>query len=735
MKSKKFLFAIIILVVIAAICLRTVFSRKSVNVLLISMDTTRADRLGCYGYDKNTTPNIDSFAAESILFKSAVAPIPFTFPSHLSMMTGTIPPYHGQHDNDGATISDTHLTLAEVLKGQGYKTGAILASYVLAAKFGLNQGFDTYTDFSDRSVGTTVFCNGRRACETARLANEWIEENKGDKFFLFAHFYDPHFPYDPPEGFIEQFKDSPYDGEIASVDHAIGRILDKLKELDLYDNTIIIITGDHGEMLGEHQEAGHGYYIYEGAIKVPLIVKLPGSGKSIRVDKAVGLIDIFPTVCSRLGIGAPDFVQGIDLSGYLKTKTARKDRYLFTESLSATKFGGNSLLGVVTNQHKYIQTTRPELYDVQKDPAEENNLIKQESKRARLMQGNLKLILDNSAGIVNNEKTEVGLETKKQLESLGYIGGQVDASLSFDQTKPDPKDLLYQYNMLREVLDNMVVEDFKSAEKWRDKLLAERPDLELVQQLAAKLWLAKVRYEPDKAKAYEEVADMFFGLKEYDRAIKNWTEVLKEGGDSAELRKKLAAANLNLKNNNDAIDHLKISLKMKPDQADVHLALGEIFSELGDSNEAIKYWKNSVKINSAQPALHDKLAIAYYQKGDIDKVVKYWTKAVELEPENVEILNNLAWLGAATKDANIRNPKKALEYALRACKLTKYKQANFVDSLSVAYAANGQYPQAVENALKALELAISDGRENLVDEINKRLELYKAQQPYYDVQK
>jgi len=735
MKKKLFhVFLSLLLVVTVLLCLKGVFFRKDFNVLFISMDTTRADRLGCYGYDKNTTPNIDSFAAESTLFKSAVAHIPFTFPSHLSVMTGTLPIYHGSHDNNGRPISDAHLTLAEVLKENGYKTGAILASYVLNARFGLNQGFDTYTEFSDRSIGTTAFCNGRRASETGHLAIEWIEKNKGDKFFLFTHFYDPHFPYDPPEPFDAGFKD-PYDGEIASVDESVGRIFDKLKELDLYDNTLIIIFGDHGEMLGQHEEAGHGYYIYEGAIKVPLIIKMPGSGKQHIIEDTVGLIDIFPTVCSRLGITVPDVAQGLDLCRYFKGKDPDEKRYQYAESLTATKFGGNSLLGVVSDQYKYIQTTRPELYDIIKDPGEENNLIEEDSKRARLMQGNLKLIIDNYAGIVDKGKTEVDLETQKQLESLGYIGGEVDASLSFDQTKPDPKDLKWQHTTYRKVSNYSVLEDWPNARIWCDRLLTARPDLKLAQTMSAKVWLGGIKAEPDKAKAYEKIADQYFALEKYDRAIENWNEVLKLGTDTFELRKKLAAASLKLKKSEDAIEHLKISLNLKPDQADVNLTLGEIYSGLGQNDEAMKYWANSLKINPAQPELHDKLGQAYYQKGKLYKVVEHWTKASELRPDDAEMLNNLGWLHSAINDASIHNPKKALECTLRACELAEYSQANFVDTLAVAYAANGQFPRAIETALKALELAVSAGRENLVDKINKRLELYKSQQPYYDLQK
>jgi len=708
------------------------FGKRIRHVVLISIDTCRADRLGCYGYDKNTTPNIDSFAEDSVLFKSVVAPIPFTFPSHLSMMTGTIPPYHGVHDNEGRPIPDSHLTLAEILKEQGYKTAAIIASYVLNAKFGLNQGFDSYTEFKDDSYAPTVFVNGRRASETGRLTTEWLEENRHNKFFLFVHYYDAHFPYDPPEPFDAEFKD-PYDGEVASVDESVGRIMEKLKELGLYDNTLIIITSDHGEMLGEHEEEGHGYYIYESAIKVPLIIKIPGSRKHRIVDDTVGLIDIFPTVCSKLGIAVPQFIQGVDLFGYFEGKGVGEDRYQYTESLTATKFGGNSLLGVVRGKWKYIQTTRPELYNVEKDPGEENNLIEQEPKRAHLMQGNLKYIMDSYlGGIAKPDNSDVDFETRKKLESLGYIGGEVDASLSFDQLREDPKDLKYIHKMYRKAVNYTLLKDWKNARIWCDKLLAERPDLKLAHMLSAQIWSGTVKNEPDKAKAYEEIADMFFTLKEYDRAIKTWNEVLKLGVDTAELRKKIAVANLNLGNTDEAVAQFNKSLQLDPAQADVNVSLGKLSLDLDKKDEALKYWADSLKINPAQPGLHDELGKVYYQKGELRKAIDHWTKAVQLRQDDVEILNNLAWLHSAIRDSDVRDPKKAVEYALRACELTDYGQVDFVDTLAVAYAANGQFPEAIETALKALGLAVPAGRENLVDEINKRLELYKTKQPYYN---
>lgn len=224
------------------------------QIILISIDTCRADYLGCYGYQSETTPNIDAVAAEGILFENAISPVPVTLPAHSSMLTGTDPPYHGVHDNSAHLVDDSNVALAETLKNVGFTTGAAVSAFVLDAQFGLGQGFDTYhDDFETPRVGNTVV--QRRAGETTRVALEWLEENKNEEFFLFLHYYDPHHKYQPPEPFASQFASNPYAGEIAYTDHCIGQVIQKLKDLKLYASTLLIITADHGEMLGEHGEA------------------------------------------------------------------------------------------------------------------------------------------------------------------------------------------------------------------------------------------------------------------------------------------------------------------------------------------------------------------------------------------------------------------------------------------------------------------------------------------------
>ena len=280
------------------------------NVLLISIDTCRADSLGCYGNSSQATPNVDALARDGVLFKSVITPFPMTLPAHCSMLTGTYPETHGVRANVGR-LGDANVTLAKILRTAGYQTAAFVGGFPLAARFGLNQGFQTYDDqFHQGKDGDEP---ERKAEEVSRPAMAWLEEHGDQPFFLFLHYYDPHFPYDPPPPFP-----STYAGEIAYVDMSIGTVMDKLRTLGLYDNTLVIVAGDHGEGLGEHGETEHGFFIYQSTLHVPLMVRTPkGRVKGSQVDENVSLVNIVPTVLGLAGLSIPRQVQGVDLSGYL----------------------------------------------------------------------------------------------------------------------------------------------------------------------------------------------------------------------------------------------------------------------------------------------------------------------------------------------------------------------------------------------------------------------------------
>ena len=275
------------------------------NVLLISIDTLRADHLSCYGYSAPTTPNIDALAGEGVLFENVIAPVPLTLPSHCSMLTGTNPTYHGVHDNLMYRLDDeSNVTLAELARQHGFTTGAIVSASVLDARFGLQQGFESYDQVGGAGAAAGNL-QERSAGQTNTVALDWLNRHRAERFFLFLHYYDPHLPYTPPPPFASRYAADPYDGEIAYADECVGQIIARLKELDLYDSTLIVLVGDHGEMLGEHGEKSHDYFIYQSAIRVPMVIRAPGLHESRRIKSIAAVIDVVPTVCRLLAIEPP----------------------------------------------------------------------------------------------------------------------------------------------------------------------------------------------------------------------------------------------------------------------------------------------------------------------------------------------------------------------------------------------------------------------------------------------
>ncbi len=273
------------------------------NLLLISIDTLRPDHVGCYGFAQNTTPHIDALAREGARFEDVLSPVPLTFPAHASLLTGTIPTRHGVHDNLSSGLDDARTTLAELFREEGFRTGAIVSSFVLDSRFNLSQGFETYNDDFEEEH-RIAFLSERKGDETTRLARTWLAEHKGERFFLFLHYYDAHDDYSPPPPFAARFPSDPYSGEVAFVDQQVGEVLGQLGELGLIDDTLVVLTSDHGEMLEEHGEATHGYFIYESALRVPLILRGVGIEPRVMTER-VGLVDVAPTIASFFGLEFP----------------------------------------------------------------------------------------------------------------------------------------------------------------------------------------------------------------------------------------------------------------------------------------------------------------------------------------------------------------------------------------------------------------------------------------------
>src|SRR6266566_3718768 len=360
---RRFLF-LLIACVLVSISAAATSPNPDTNIVVITIDTLRPDHLGCYGYKQIRTPNIDALAADGIRFERAYTPVPVTLPSHTVIFTGTYPLYSGMHDFSGNKLNVTQPTLASVLKKHGYVTGAVVASAVLDSRFGLNRGFDFYYDHFDfnRLQEANIDEMERPGNVVADVTLDWLSKNHQKKFFLWMHLYDPHYPYRPPAPYSEEYKDRPYDGEIAFADAQVGRLIEFLKDKGLYRNTLIILSGDHGESLGEHGEKTHGFFIYNATLHVPLIIHLPGGVHARTVANLVNLADLMPTALAALNIQIPAQVQGHSLLPLISPKKEESSRSLYAETfLPRLHFNWSELRGLETETYHFIDAPKPEL--------------------------------------------------------------------------------------------------------------------------------------------------------------------------------------------------------------------------------------------------------------------------------------------------------------------------------------------------------------------------------------
>ncbi|HET6898251.1 MAG TPA: sulfatase, partial [Vicinamibacteria bacterium] len=403
-------------------------------VVLISVDTLRADHLPAYGYAGVATPAIDRLRADAILFRNAWSPAPLTLPSHVTMLTGLLPPQHGVRANAGFTYrGGLGSSLPGILKAQGYATGAAVSSYVLRADTGLAALFDFYEDGIDPSAGGAFAEYQRRGDVTAALAQEWVDSHRGGPLFLFLHLYEPHVPYDPPEPFRSRYASSPYDGEIASADAIVGGVLEHLRTQGLYERALVIFTSDHGEGLGQHGEDQHSILLYAEALRVPLLVKLPGRARAGEtIDTPVQLADLLPTVAQLLGLPVPADVAGRSVL----EPSAAGDRRIYSETLyPRLALGWSELRSLVDGRWHFIRGVRDELYDLERDPAETRDLAGTEAS----VVARLGAEMERAHALVVPAPESVPREVAERLAALGYVGGG-SASAAGGGRRLDPRD-------------------------------------------------------------------------------------------------------------------------------------------------------------------------------------------------------------------------------------------------------------------------------------------------------
>ena len=388
-----------------------------IGVVVITLDTTRADRLTAYGFKGAEMPHLDRLARNGVVFDQAISVAPLTLPAHASLFTGLLPASHGVRENAAPPLSFDHTTLAEILRGQGFRSAAFVGSGVLDPDRGLSQGFDRYGGVSGEHRLTPK--TAQRTAEAVMTeAIDWLESVGDSRFFLWAHLYDPHRPHQPPEPFAARYAHDPYVGEIAYADFQIGRLLDALDRQDRLDRIIVVVAGDHGESLGEHGECGHGIFVYESVLRVPLIIRTP-SIKPRRVGSVVRLIDVMPTVLDLLGLKLPP-TEGISLTGVMNG--GRQDLDAYAESVYPQKFGWSPLRSLRDGRFKLIDAPRPELYDLEHDPFEGRNVYSERPATAAALNQRLSSFESGQPwSDMRNIGPEVApLEVRERLAALGY---------------------------------------------------------------------------------------------------------------------------------------------------------------------------------------------------------------------------------------------------------------------------------------------------------------------------
>jgi arylsulfatase A-like enzyme/Flp pilus assembly protein TadD len=622
------------------------------NVVIITIDTLRADHLGCYGYKDIKTPNIDGLAADGVRFEQAYTPVPITLPSHTVIFTGTFPMASGMHDFSGNRLSQTQPTLASVLKERGYTTGAVVASAVLDSRFGLNRGFDFYYDHFDfsRLQESNLDEMERPGNLVADEALSWLNQNRAKRFFLWMHLYDPHYPYRPPAPYSEQYASHPYDGEIAFADAEVGRVLRFLKEKGLYQNTLIVLSGDHGEGLGDHGEKTHGFFIYNSTLHVPLIFKLPlsQSAKPRTVAAPVSLVDLMPSVLEAAKATIPSDVQGKSLLPLLAGKTPETSAPLYSETfLPRLHFNWSELRGLQVGNYHLIEAPKPELYDLSKDPKELDNLAA--GKKAVTEELRTKLagvIRDYSLGKEMAEKTSLDPAMMERLKSLGYAGfsGGGNPTIS-NRELPDPKDRIQVYELISDALSESQHGDYAQSSEKLITALKTEPDSVAVHYLLGLNYyrmseFAKsvaefqrvLQLSPDYALAAFHLGLAYTRSNMFDQAIPVFKRTLELDSTNFSAAYDLGLIYVQKGMSKEAEAAFRHSIEVNAQYAPGHLALGELLLAQGKTDEAIVELRTTTELAPANPRAHASLARALAAKGLAREAEEEMRKAQEAAP-------------------------------------------------------------------------------------------------------
>lgn len=592
-------------------------------IILVTVDTLRADRLGAYGSRLGLTPTLDRLAQSAVRFMAAVTQVPLTLPAHTTMLTGRHPAKHGVRTNDGYRLAPGVPTLAEALRNRGYATGAFIGGAPLQSASGLARGFDRYDDDFLRAAGAVE----RPADEVVRSAAAWIDQHRSQPFFAWLHLFDPHSPYTPPAPFAEAHAAAPYDGEVAYADAAIGRLFDQLQRANLLPSAAVIVVADHGESLGEHGERTHGTFLYDATVRVPLLVKLAGAAEPRVVTVPVEATDLAPTIAAIAGADF-DAADGHDLMPLIGGGAGDPDRPAYAESYyQNVLLGWSPLRAVRTARWKFVDAPHPELYDLESDPSEVRNLV---NDRAGLAAG-LQRSLPDPAGAVAGARPAGG-DAAERLRSLGYVSGSTMETPG--SRAIDPKDRLEVWDEIEDGIDRL------------------RRDPQGAQQAFARA----LRLDPGNGLAMKYLADIDFEAGRLREAREGYSRAIAARFRHPDVYVNLAAIAEREGRLDEARDALKQALQLTGGDADAWNRLGTIEARRGDLDAARRAFTSGIAADPGRAELHYNLALVERRAGNDAAAQTHVQEAIARRPAYPEALYELG-----TGYLRARQPEPALD--------------------------------------------------------------------------
>lgn len=622
-------------------------SKPAPNVILITIDTVRADHVGCYGARNIQTPTLDALGQDGIVFEHAISQVPLTWPSHAVILTGMYPFQNGVQDFTGQPLEARFHTVTQAFKQHGYATGAVVSAFVLDRSWGLARGFDFYDDafapeaFQKKDIGLV----DRRAEESVAHALRWLRKTPRRPFFLWLHLYDPHSPYDPPEPYRTQYRGHLYDGEIAYADHELARLVAWLKQNSLYDSSLIIALSDHGESLGEHGEEEHGFFAYNATVHVPLIVKPPAASgfRPGRISQPVETTEVAPTLLRVAGIH-DTMGQQLQSPGLLDARSPRDNAAYSETSYPFSSFGWSPLHAFETTRYHYIDAPKPELYDLENDPSESNNLAAQQPATVAALKEKLDQRMARNPFTPQASSAEaLSADALEKLRALGYFGFK--ATVSAEALKAglaDPKDKLWEFNTILNAEDALQRRDDDQAEARLSEVQKRDPNLYIIP----------------------------FLLGESAARRQNW---------------------------NRAAEQLQLCLKLNPDFDNAMTGLAFAFSKLGRAKEAKSWLQKALQISPQNYR-------AWYEMGlletgsDPGAALAAYEKTVAIQPNfylaqrelGLALFNQKDYAGAAI------HLERALALGL--------EDAHIHNFLGICYSQMHQLAKAVRQHRRAIEL-------------------------------